>query len=32
MREAADSVGEITGAVTTDEILNRIFDDFCIGK
>jgi tRNA modification GTPase len=32
MREAADSVGEITGAVTTDEILNRIFNDFCIGK
>jgi tRNA modification GTPase len=32
LREAADSIGEITGAVTTDEILNRIFSDFCIGK
>ncbi len=32
LREAADSLGEITGAITTDEILNRIFADFCIGK
>ena len=32
MRDALDSIGEITGAVTTEEILNRIFSDFCIGK
>ncbi len=32
LRDAADSIGEITGAVTTDDILKRIFDDFCIGK
>jgi tRNA modification GTPase len=32
LRDAADNIGEITGAVTTDEILNRIFADFCIGK
>jgi tRNA modification GTPase len=32
LREAMDSIGEITGAVTTEEILNRIFSDFCIGK
>jgi tRNA modification GTPase len=32
LREAADRIGEIIGAVTTDDILNRIFDDFCIGK
>jgi tRNA modification GTPase len=32
LRDALDSVGEITGAVTTEEILNRIFSDFCIGK
>lgn len=32
LREALDSIGEITGAVTTEEILNRIFSDFCIGK
>jgi tRNA modification GTPase len=32
MREALDSIGEITGAVTSDDILNKIFTDFCIGK
>ncbi|HXF94242.1 MAG TPA: tRNA uridine-5-carboxymethylaminomethyl(34) synthesis GTPase MnmE [Nitrospiraceae bacterium] len=32
LRAAADALGEITGAVTTDEILERIFSEFCIGK
>ena len=32
LRDAVDSIGEITGAVATEEILNRIFNDFCIGK
>jgi tRNA modification GTPase len=32
MRTALDSMGEITGTVTTDEVLNRIFSSFCIGK
>lgn len=32
LRDALDSIGEITGAVTTEDILNRIFSDFCIGK
>ena len=32
MRDALDSIGEITGAVTSDDILNRIFNNFCIGK
>ncbi|MEX2190258.1 MAG: tRNA uridine-5-carboxymethylaminomethyl(34) synthesis GTPase MnmE [Bacteroidota bacterium] len=32
IRAALDSLGEITGAVTTDEILNEIFAKFCIGK
>ncbi|MEK6582838.1 MAG: tRNA uridine-5-carboxymethylaminomethyl(34) synthesis GTPase MnmE [Nitrospirota bacterium] len=32
LREALDRIGEIVGAVTTDDILNRIFSDFCIGK
>ncbi|MCE5312863.1 MAG: 50S ribosome-binding GTPase, partial [Nitrospiraceae bacterium] len=32
LREALDSLGRITGAVTTDDILNKIFSDFCIGK
>ena len=32
MRGALDSLGEITGAVSTEDILNRIFRDFCIGK
>jgi tRNA modification GTPase len=32
IRAALDSLGEITGAVTTDNILNEIFSKFCIGK
>ena len=32
VRAAADALGEITGAITTDEILARIFSEFCIGK
>ncbi|MBZ0155458.1 MAG: tRNA uridine-5-carboxymethylaminomethyl(34) synthesis GTPase MnmE [Alphaproteobacteria bacterium] len=32
LREALDHLGEIVGMVTTDDILNRIFDEFCIGK
>jgi tRNA modification GTPase len=32
LREALDHIGEITGAVTTEEILDKIFSDFCIGK
>ncbi|MBN2654396.1 MAG: tRNA uridine-5-carboxymethylaminomethyl(34) synthesis GTPase MnmE [Nitrospirae bacterium] len=32
IREALDRLGQITGAVTTDDILNKIFSDFCIGK
>ena len=32
MRAALDSLGEITGAVCTEDILDRIFRDFCIGK
>jgi tRNA modification GTPase len=32
LRSASDALGEITGAITTDEILNRIFSEFCIGK
>lgn len=32
LRGASDALGEITGAITSDEILNRIFSTFCIGK
>jgi|WetSurMetagenome_2_1015567.scaffolds.fasta_scaffold00076_23 tRNA modification GTPase len=32
LRESLDSLGEIVGAVTTDDILDRIFSEFCIGK
>ena len=32
MRDALDRLGEIVGAVTTEDILNRIFSEFCIGK
>lgn len=32
LRGGLDSLGEITGAVTTDDILDRVFSEFCIGK
>src|SRR3989304_2090502 len=32
LRGAADLLGEITGAVTTEDTLDRIFSEFCIGK
>lgn len=32
LRAGIDALGEITGAVTTEDILERIFRDFCIGK
>lgn len=32
IREVLHHLGEITGHITTDEVLGRIFKDFCIGK
>lgn len=32
IREALDSIGEITGETIQEDILNRIFSKFCIGK
>ncbi|MCJ7508663.1 MAG: tRNA uridine-5-carboxymethylaminomethyl(34) synthesis GTPase MnmE [candidate division Zixibacteria bacterium] len=32
LRVALDSIGEIVGKVVTDDILNRIFSKFCVGK
>jgi tRNA modification GTPase len=32
LRTALDHIGEITGHVTSEDILDRIFRDFCIGK
>jgi tRNA modification GTPase len=32
LREALDALGRITGAVTPDDLLGRIFSSFCIGK
>ncbi len=32
LRAAIDILGSLTGVVTTDEILNNIFSNFCIGK
>jgi tRNA modification GTPase len=29
---AQQALGEITGAVTSDDLLGRIFSEFCIGK
>jgi len=32
LRVALDSLGEITGEVTTEDVLGRIFSKFCVGK
>ena len=32
LEEAAHALGCVTGIDTTDEVLNRIFESFCIGK
>lgn len=32
LRAALDGLGRVTGAVTTDDLLDRIFSRFCIGK
>jgi tRNA modification GTPase len=32
LRIAQQSLSEITGEVTTDDLLGRIFSSFCVGK
>jgi tRNA modification GTPase len=32
LREALDALGSVSGAVTTDDLLARVFANFCIGK
>jgi tRNA modification GTPase len=32
LRAALDFIGEIIGKTTTDDILNHVFENFCIGK
>ncbi len=32
VREALNKLGEITGEITTDDLLDHIFKNFCIGK
>jgi tRNA modification GTPase len=32
LRLALDELGKVSGAVVTDDILDRIFQRFCIGK
>lgn len=32
LREMLDALGAVTGAVTTDDLLDRVFSSFCIGK
>jgi tRNA modification GTPase len=32
LRLSLDALGSLTGSITSDDILNRIFGDFCVGK
>ncbi len=32
LQDAVDALGEITGEVTSDDILDAMFSDFCVGK
>jgi tRNA modification GTPase len=32
LRSAWEALGDITGSTSTEELLDRIFADFCIGK
>ena len=32
LRRVQDALGEITGRITSDALLGRIFSSFCIGK
>ncbi len=32
LRRAVDALGEITGAIVTEDILGRVFSKFCVGK
>ena len=32
LRGALDAIGLVTGETTTEDILERIFSEFCIGK
>jgi tRNA modification GTPase len=32
LRDALDSLGEVRGVISTDEVLGRVFARFCIGK
>ncbi|MCQ2398624.1 MAG: tRNA uridine-5-carboxymethylaminomethyl(34) synthesis GTPase MnmE [Sphaerochaetaceae bacterium] len=32
LQEALEALGELTGEVTADDILDRIFSNFCVGK
>jgi tRNA modification GTPase len=32
IRQAVEIIGKLMGEITPDEILNKIFSQFCVGK
>ena len=32
LEDSLDSLGEVTGEVTPDDVLGTVFENFCVGK
>ena len=32
LEEALEEISKITGEITTEDVLDRVFSEFCIGK
>jgi tRNA modification GTPase len=32
IRQAVEIIGQLMGEITPDDILNKIFSEFCVGK